>query len=156
MPLRSYSENRNKKFQIQGGRMSRGPHPCIRPWFQWNTMNIFLQILNISCFNAQFPYMYINYTIHKYTSERDSKKDPPFKDGNVRFTMIPLKSDQKSWRYCCISESKNIFFLWASPLLLINKNCASHSRSIASFKRRVTWISSYNPFEFNLPLWFNL
>ena len=30
MLLRSYSENRNKKFQIQGGRMFPRPPPCVR------------------------------------------------------------------------------------------------------------------------------
>ena len=51
--------------------------------------------------------------------------DPPCKDGNVRFTTVPLKplSDPKMWKILSFFQTWKVFI---SPLLLISKKCEGH------------------------------
>ena len=86
--------------------------------------------------------------------------DPPCKDGNARFTTIPLKpvSDKKKYkRYRRFSDSKSPLFLLISPLVFFahdtfeEKSQSFQGYCIKSdtviFTWRFTWNYAYSPFN---------
>ena len=63
-----------------------------------------------------------NLFLYKGTTVNALSSHPQCKDGNVRFTTVPLKplSDKN-----VVFRTRKLFILWVSPLLLINKKCTS-------------------------------